>query len=104
MQVEILERRYNGKILGGKSVNIYTVGSTGKFIDELLNAGYDLIQLSEGSLGYGDCVLLAPDEQHYNFVIREVYVNCWTSGQTIRRFRKISKALQMEIDKAEMEV
>lgn len=103
MQVEILEQRYNGRSLGGKPTNIYTIDSVGKFIEELLDSGYVMIQLSEGCLGYGDSVLLAPDDQHYNFVIREVCVNCWTSGQTIRRCRKISKALQAEIDRAEME-
>lgn len=103
MQVEILERRYSENFLGGKPINIYTIDSTGKFIEELIGAGYDMIQLSEGTLGYGDCILVAPDDQHYNFVIREVYVNCWTSGQTIRRYRKISKLLQTEIDKAKKE-
>lgn len=103
MQVEIMERRYNGKSLSGKAIHIYTISSTAQLIDELIKDGYECIQLSEGVLGLGDCVLLAPDDKHYNFIIREVYVTPWTSGQTIRRCRKISKALQNEIDRAEME-
>lgn len=106
MQVEIMEKRFSGSLQDrlsgkGRTQNIYTISSTENLINDLIeNHGYEMIQLSEGCLGLGDCVMIAPDDKHYNFVIREVYVNSWTSGQTIRKCRKISKALQAEIDKA----
>lgn len=80
--------------------NIYTVSSTGEFIRDMCNRGWEAIQLDEGSLGHGNLVLLAPDERHWNFVIKEVYIGPYSSGQTIRRCRKISKALQNRIDKS----
>ena len=80
--------------------NIYTCNAISDMIERLVNSGYEYVQLKEGSLGYGDAVLIAPDENKYHFVIREVYLNEWSSGHTVRRCRTISKKLQAEIDKA----
>ena len=82
---------------------IYTVSSTDEFITDMCNKGWEGIQLNEGSLGCGDWVLIAPNERKWNFVIKEVYLGPYSSGQTIRRCRKISQALQKRIDKV-MEV
>lgn len=81
-------------------MHIYTIGETGKLIDNLLDHGYTQVQLNEGCLGYGDAVFLAPDENHYNFIIKEVSLNEWSSGQTIRKCAKLSKSLQDKIDYA----
>ena len=78
---------------------IYTVSSTDEFIRDMCNKGWEGIQLDEGSLGCGDWVLVAPNERKWNFVIKEVYLGPYSSGQTIRRCRKISQALQKRIDK-----
>lgn len=82
-------------------MNYYTYEAAEKMIDTLTEKGYTPISLREGTLGIGDWVLVAPEENMYNFVIREVYINPWKSGHTIRRCGKISKALQAEIDAAE---
>ena len=74
-------------------------GSIRDLIDEAMNKNYELIQLRESACGYGDFVLLAP-EGWWNVVVREVYLNCWSSGYTVRRCRKISRKLQAEIDAA----
>lgn len=79
--------------------SIYTVSSTDEFIRDMCNRGWEGIQLDEGSLGCGDWVLIAPNERQWNFVIKEVYIGPYSSGQTIRRYRKISQALQKRIDK-----
>lgn len=79
--------------------SIYTVSSTDNFIRDMCNKGWEGIQLDEGSLGCGDWVLIAPTERQWSFVIKEVYVSAYGSGQTIRRCRKISQALQKRIDK-----
>ena len=81
-------------------MQIYTCTATEKLMDRLLSYGYEAIQLSEGVLGLVDYVFLSNDPHKYNFLIRERYLNAWSSGQTIRRFTNISKNLQLEIDKA----
>lgn len=80
---------------------LYTVSSTDDFIQRMYEKGYEAIQLNEGGVGIGDWVLIAPDEKHYNFVIKEVFLNAWSSAQTIRRCRRISKALQKQIEEVQ---
>ena len=81
--------------------NLYTFRAVDDLRDRLVNEyGYNTIQLHEGVLGSGSFVCLAPDDKHYNFVVREVYINEWSSGHTVRRCAKISKKLQSEIDAA----
>lgn len=78
-----------------------------KTIENLLSQcadqGYDCVELWEGSLGYGHLVLLAPDDNHWNFEIMEYYINSWSSGHTVRRFKKISRKLLKEIENKENE-
>ena len=80
---------------------LYTFTAVDELIKQAFSNNYELVQIKEGVLGHGFCVLLAPDEKHYNFVIREVYINCWTSAHTVRKCRKISAALQKQIEQAE---
>ena len=83
---------------------LYTVRSTDDFIRSLIARGWEGIQLDEGSVGVGEWVLIAPTPQQYNFVIKERYLNEWSSAQTIRRCKKLSKAILKEIEKHEEEV
>ena len=83
--------------------NLYTPTSTEEFICNMGEKGWDCIQLNEGGLGIGDWVLVAPTERHWNFVIREKYLNAWSSAQTIRRCRKLSQKVLKEIEKVEEE-
>lgn len=80
--------------------SLYTYQAVEDLISRLTEQGYEHIVLSEGTLAMGDGVLLAPSENLYNFVYREIYLNEWSSAQTIRRFTTISKKLQAEIDRA----
>ena len=80
---------------------IYSLSSVENLISDAIEMGYSMVQLREGVLGLGDIVLISPDDNYYNYVIREVVLNEWSSGQTVRRCRKISKALQEEIYRAE---
>ena len=67
-------------------------------INECFDQGYGMETCYEGTLGYGKIVLIAPDDKHWNFIIQEVYLNCWSSAHTIRRTRKISNKIWNEID------
>ena len=79
---------------------LYTVESIKALIDDLTGKhGYTLAQLTAPERGSGDCVLIAPDSNHYNFVIQEIALT-YGSGQRVRKCRTISKALQRRIDRA----
>lgn len=68
---------------------LYTVSSVEKLIADYLEAGGQVLQMREGTLGYGDILLYDEAGKLYIFVIREVYINEWSSGHTVRKYRKI---------------
>jgi hypothetical protein len=70
------------------------------FISSRIERGYEAIQLNEGNLGIGDWVLIAPDETKWNYIIREVYLNMYSSAQTMRRCKQLSKNILKEIAEA----
>ena len=78
----------------------YNLESVETLLSKCTESGYEFVELKEGVLGYGHLILLSPDDAHWNFEIQEHYLNCWSSDHVIRRFRKINKTLQKEIDKA----
>ena len=80
--------------------NLYTISSTEEFISSMSDKGWDCIQLNEGGVGIGDWVLVAPTENKWNFIVREKFLNEWSSAQTIRRCRKLSQKILKEIEKA----
>lgn len=86
------------------SKNLYSMKAVDKLVDELVNKyHYDFVRLADGSLLDGSFILVAPDENHYHFVVREVYLNEWSSAYTVRRASKISKALEEEAERYERE-
>ena len=80
--------------------HLYSWRDMNDFINARIERGYEAVQLNEGTLGIGDWVLIAPDENKWNYIIREVYLNMYSSAQTLRRCRKLSKAIQKEIQAA----
>ena len=68
----------------------YSTSTTTKAIEFLESKGYEIVTVEEGTLGHGHVIAIAPDNDHYNVEIREVYLNEWSSGHTIRNFDKIS--------------
>lgn len=57
-----------------------------------------LYEIEEGTLGYGLSVLLSP--KYYSIIIREKYLNEWSSGHTIRQYEYLPyKYYKMILDK-----
>ena len=86
------------KINNGKSFpnnyrkqNLYDYEEVDSLIGRLSEQKYDCHQIDEGTLGSGNWICVAPDDEHYHFIINEVYVNPWCSAHTIRRTRRLSK-------------
>lgn len=80
---------------------LYTPSATQTLITQLAeNYNYECVQIWEGTLGIGNWVCIPPTENQYYFVVKEVYVNEWSSAQTIRRQRKIGRELMTLVEKA----
>lgn len=79
-------------------MKVYSYKDVDAFVYDLTyKHGYECIQIP-GCLvdGY---ICIAPDDKHWNFVFRETYLNEWSSALTMRRCRKIPRALQKEINR-----
>lgn len=73
-----------------------------KLINRLINDyGYEMIQVEEGSLGLGDVAMMPPSDNCYIFLIREVYLNEWSSGHQCMKCRKLPKEWKKRIAQLE---
>lgn len=79
---------------------LYTSTSVDKLIADYMKAGGQMLQMQEGTLGCGDVLLYDEAGKLYTFVIREVYINEWSSGHTVRKYRKIPAKYQALVDAA----
>lgn len=82
-----------------KPVAIYSYKEIDRLVDRLTRRGYDCIQTQEGTLGSGDWICISPDDHHLHVVVKEIYLNEWSSGHIIRRCRKLNKMDEKELEK-----
>lgn len=84
-------------------MNVYTIESTQKLIDEYTEKGGSVFQIQAGVLGLGDLVLYDEREpvQLKTFVIHEVPLNEWSSAQSIRAYNKMPEKYHVMIEKGE---
>lgn len=79
---------------------LYTATSVDKLIADYVEAGGQVLQMQEGTLGCGDVLLYDEAGKLYTFVIREIAINEWSSGHTVRKYRKIPAKYQALVDAA----
>lgn len=72
---------------------LYGYDTIARFINDCIDAGYEYLEVSEGVLGAGHVLMLAPDG-HSGYEIRERVLNEWSSAHTVRHFTKISRRLE----------
>lgn len=68
---------------------LYTCSAIEKLIEQYIDVGGEIIELEEGTLGYGLMLLQAPG--YKTAVITEVYLNCWSSAHKIRMYNHCPK-------------
>lgn len=79
---------------------LYSIEDLEALISKYQDKGGEVYRLGDESLGLGTVILTAPEELHlYSFIIKEVYLNEWSSGHTLRRYRKLPKCYLQIIDK-----
>ena len=69
----------------------YTLEACEQLIDVYVNKYKgEMVELDEGVLGLGT-ILLYGGEKRKTIVIKEVYLNAWSSGHTVRQYNKMPK-------------
>lgn len=76
---------------------VYTIGVAEQVLDRYIKMGGEVIQFDEGVLGVGSWICTAEGKK--STVIKEVYINAWSSGQSIRSYNKLPKKYQKILDK-----
>lgn len=80
---------------------VYTLSAVESLISDYIAQGGELLTLEEGTLGYGLTVLYDWSGRLKFVVIREVYLNCWSSAHTIRMYREIPTKYKKQIEEFE---
>lgn len=77
---------------------LYTIAAADGFINDYLKLSDNVIyQMNEGVLGIGDWILGAPGYKWA--IIREVYLNEWSSAQSIRMYNELPKCYAAILEK-----
>lgn len=70
---------------------LYTLKAVENLIQRYLESGGSMEELESGSLGYGVTILYDAAENLKTFVIKEVYLNEWSSAHTVRGYNRMPK-------------
>lgn len=68
---------------------LYSCSAVEKLINVYIEKGGEVTEIEEGSLGYG--FLILHGEGLKTTVVKEVYLNEWSSGHTVRKYNKLPK-------------
>jgi hypothetical protein len=74
-----------------KKVTYYECSEVNILLSNLAEYGYECNQLKEGCLGCGYLICEPPSNEYKWVVIREVPMNCWSSGHRISYYKKLCK-------------
>lgn len=81
-------------------MKLYSYRDAEKLMNRYIEQGGDIHVLDEGSLVYG--LVICEGEGLKTAVIREVYLNPWSSGQSIRMYntmpKKYAKMIEEDIN------
>ena len=75
-----------------------TVSEINAIMEVYLNRGGEAITIQEGVLGYGLMVIHAPGLK--SVVVKERYLNCWSSVHQVSFWNKLPKKYQVLLEKA----
>lgn len=77
----------------------YNISALEDFIAKLEREhNYTCIQTWKGSLGIGNWILVSPDDRHYNFIIREEYLNAYSSIHSMMQCSVLSDRYKKELE------
>lgn len=72
-------------------MSLYSYTYVDALIERYANKGGETLQTDEGCLGSGNWLLFDRSGRLKFIVIKEVYLNAWSSAHTIRKYNKIPK-------------
>lgn len=75
-------------------MTLYSCSQVSDLIESYINKGGCMYEISEGTLGYGEIILYDNNNKLKTVIIKERYINEWSSGHSIRMYQKTPKKYQ----------
>lgn len=72
-------------------MRLYNFQTIDKLVTDYSNLGGQAIQTNDGVLGSGDWILTG---LKFSFVVKEVYLNEWSSGHKVIKYKNLPKKYQ----------
>lgn len=69
----------------------YSIEQIENFINDYIDLGGEIFQVGDEVLGLGTIILYNNGTKYGNYVIKEVYVNPWSSTHTLTRYTQLPK-------------
>jgi hypothetical protein len=79
---------------------LYTCGAIKKLAQRYYEKGGEVTEIEPGSLGYG--LTLMHGEGLKTAVVKEVYINEWSSGHKVRLYNKMPEKYRKMINEREV--
>ena len=70
-------------------MNLYSCEAVSDLLCRYTDAGGEMYEMREGVLGHGDLLLYHPTGELKTIIIREKYINEWSSGHTVRAYNQM---------------
>lgn len=74
---------------------LYDCDYIAHLISQYSEKGGEVITIEEGTLGYGFMIMFG--EGLKTTIVKEIYVNAWSSGHTVRMYNKMPKKYEQII-------
>lgn len=78
-------------------MKLYTSGAVQQLADYYVENGGEVFEVEEGTLGWG--LTLMVRDGWKSAVVRETYVNEWSSAHAVRMYERLPKKYKKLIDK-----
>ena len=82
-------------------MKLYSPKSVDNFIGNYVEQGGEVAVIDEGCLAHGLTILYDAAYRLYNYIITEVPLNCWSSADKVRRYKKLPNKYQEMVDEWE---
>lgn len=77
-------------------MKLYTSGAVQQLADYYMENGGEVYEVEEGTLGWG--LTLMVRDGWKSAVVRETYVNEWSSAHTVRMYERLPRKYQKFLD------
>lgn len=81
-------------------VGEHCLQSIEKLIADYIDLGGLVYEVGDNGVGLGTVILYSNGTKYYNYIVKEIYLNEWSSTHTVRRYSKLPKKYMKVLEEA----